>query len=382
MRKAILIILLLLSGLLVLPSAAQEAAEEAAANQAYIRLAHFSPQTAGVNVYLDEQPTDFQNVEYQTVSDWIAIPAGAHTISLVPSADSTGESGIAPVDVSLEPDSWTTLMATGSVENGTFAIEAVDETFGEMLPGTAYYTFVNAVDGGANIDFIRNDVTYVPNLFPSGTEDVNWFSILDDADIYTFRAVDNQNPDTVLAEAADTDLRENESHLIALVGSANGGDVELVIDSTTMAEMAMLRGELQEPGTVIDALRSDERFTPIADAIDSAGLTETLNGEGPYTLFVPADFVMDDIPQAILSDPATLADFLRYHVVEGDLRSQDVLKAGTLTTLNGGQLTIEERGEDGFVNDAQIIAVNIPATNGTIHIINQPLMPDGMAASG
>jgi uncharacterized surface protein with fasciclin (FAS1) repeats len=86
--------------------------------------------------------------------------------------------------------------------------------------------------------------------------------------------------------------------------------------------------------------------------------------------------VIDDIPQEILNDPDALKDFLEFHIVEGDLHSQDVFKAGTLTAMNGGTLTIEEEGENGFVNGAQIIDVNIPATNGTIHIINQPLMPE------
>jgi uncharacterized surface protein with fasciclin (FAS1) repeats len=370
--------------LLALPTLAQDNADQQPGDdQAFIRVAHFSPETAAVDIQLDSTATDFIDIEYRTITDWIAVPAGQHSISVIPTGASADDSSFAPIEVDLAAGSWTTFMATGSLENDTFAVEGIDEIFDDFLPGTAYTTFVNAVEGGSNVDFVRDDVTYVPNLFPPGSEDVNWFGILDDTDTFTFRAVDTQNTETVLAELSETKFNENEAHLIALVGTADpndDSDIEFITDSTNMAEVTMLRGELEAPGTIIEALKADEHLMPIADAIERAGLTETLSGEGPYTLFVPADFVMDDIPQDILSDPSRLQDFLEYHVVQGDLRSQDVFKAGTLTALNGGELIIEERGEDGFVNDAQIISVNIPATNGTIHIINQPLMPESMAS--
>jgi uncharacterized surface protein with fasciclin (FAS1) repeats len=387
--RRVFIILSVLSILLfgIFPSLAQEATE-AVEDQAYIRVAHFSPATTGVDVYLDNTTTDLTNLEYRTITDWIAVPVGTHNLSLVPNGSSASESGSAPIEVTLDPGTWTTLAATGSVENGTFAVEAIVENFGEMLPGTANVTFVNAIEGGPNIDIIRNDVTYIPGLFPPDNTETadagaSWFGLLDDMNTFTFRAVDSANPDTVLAELSDVKLNENDVHLIAAIGTADPNDeanIELIVDSTNLAEAEILQGRLEAPGTIIQALRADESLAPIADAIERAGLTETLSGEGTYTLFVPADFVIDEIPQEIMNDPEALQDFLQYHIVEGDLRSQDVFKAGTLTALNGGTLTIEERGENAFVNDAQIIVVIIPATNGTIHVINQAMLPDTVAS--
>jgi uncharacterized surface protein with fasciclin (FAS1) repeats len=382
--RNVIVIICLIGALLAVPALAQDNTDQPVdGEQAFIRLAHFSPETAAIDIHLDGEATDFSNIEYRAITDWIAVPAGQHSITLSPTGSSGDDTTFPPIEVDLVPESWTTYAATGSLEDDTFAVEGIDETFDEFLPGTAYTTFVNAIEGGSNVDFVRDDVTYVPNMFPPGSEDVNWFGILDDTDTFIFRAVDTQNAETVLAELPETKFNENESHLIALVGTADPNDdaeIEFVTDSTNMAEVAMLRGELESPGTIIQALEADEHLAPIAAAIERAGLTETLSGEGPYTLFVPADFVMDDIPQEILNDNNMLEEFLQYHVVEGDLRSQDVFKAGTLTALNGGELTIEERGEDGFINDAQIISVNIPATNGTIHIINQPLMQEAMAS--
>jgi uncharacterized surface protein with fasciclin (FAS1) repeats len=384
MRSIIFTIIFLLGAFLSLPAVAQDNANSPQSDeQAYIRVAHFSPETSALDVYLDNEASNFTNLEYRTVTDWIAVPSGQHMINLAPSGSSVDDATSVPMEVDLVSNSWTTFAVTGSTEDNTFDVEAIEENFEEMLPGTAYTTFVNAIEGDLNVDFIRDDVDYVPDLFPPGTEDVNWFGILDDTDSFTYRVIDNQNPETTLAELPETKFNENEGHLIAVVGTADANDdtdIEIIWDSTNMAEVAMLRGELESPGTVVQALQADEHLAPIADAIEQAGLTEMLSGEGPYTLFVPADFAIDDIPQDILNDAAMLEDFLESHIVEGDLRSQDVFKAGTLTALNGSQLAIEERGEDGFVNDAQIIDVNIPATNGTIHIINQPLIAESMTS--
>jgi uncharacterized surface protein with fasciclin (FAS1) repeats len=384
MRSIIFTIIFLLGAFLSFPTVAQDNANSPQSDeQAYIRVAHFSPETSALDVYLDNEASNFTNLEYRTVTDWIAVPSGQHMINLAPSGSSVDDATSVPMEVDLVSNSWTTFAVTGSTEDNTFDVEAIEENFEEMLPGTAYTTFVNAIEGDLNVDFIRDDVDYVPDLFPPGTEDVNWFGILDDTDSFTYRVIDNQNPETTLAELPETKFNENEGHLIAVVGTADANDdtdIEIIWDSTNMAEVAMLRGELESPGTVVQALRADEHLAPVADAIEQAGLTEMLSGEGPYTLFVPADFAIDDIPQDILNDTAMLEDFLESHIVEGDLRSQDVFKAGTLIALNGSQLAIEERGEDGFVNDAQIIDVNIPATNGTIHIINQPLIAESMTS--
>jgi uncharacterized surface protein with fasciclin (FAS1) repeats len=68
---------------------------------------------------------------------------------------------------------------------------------------------------------------------------------------------------------------------------------------------------------------------------------------------------------------------LQYHVVQGDLRSQQVMGSQTLNALGGGALTISIKDDKAYVNDAQIIDTNIPATNGVIHIINKVLTPGG-----
>jgi uncharacterized surface protein with fasciclin (FAS1) repeats len=266
------------------------------------------------------------------------------------------------------------LVAFGTPE-GALRVGVIEETFDEFLPGTSWMTFVNAVQGGPNIDFVRDDSTFTANVFPLGNEEgqLSSFGILDDVDTFDFRVAETENVDNVLVEAPETELRENEVYLIAAVGTADPNDefdVEFLVENTPMAEVALARGDMEQPGTIIEAARAHEELAPWLEAIEQAGLTETLSGEGPFTVFVPADFAFDELPEEIRNNPEALATLLRSTIVEGDLRSQDVFKAGTLTTLADNQLTIEERGEEAFVNDAQVINVNIPATNGVIHVIN------------
>jgi uncharacterized surface protein with fasciclin (FAS1) repeats len=80
---------------------------------------------------------------------------------------------------------------------------------------------------------------------------------------------------------------------------------------------------------------------------------------------------MDNIPAEIMSDEAGLTTWLQNYIVEGDLKSMDVANAEEpLTTLGGQTLTAETREDGIYINGNQVITVNIPATNGTIHVIN------------
>jgi uncharacterized surface protein with fasciclin (FAS1) repeats len=326
---------------------------------------------------LDDELSDAQALEYKAFSEWTALPPGSHTFSATTGGDEAAQGQ--PLDFEFVDGGWYTIAAIGA-EDGSTHVEVIEETFDEMLPGTSWTTFVNAVQGGTNVDIMRDDIAYTANLFPLGNEEdqTSWFGILDDVDTFDFRVVENGNPDNVLAESLETELMENEVYLLAAVGTADPNDefdVEFLVENTPMAEIMMTDGDMEQPGTIIEAAQAREELAPWLEAVEAAGLTETLSGEGPFTVFVPADFVFDELPDDIRNNPEALADLLRGSIVEGDLRSQAVFQAGTLTTLAGDQLTIEERGEDAFVNDAQVINVNIPATNGVIHIVNDFLMP-------
>jgi uncharacterized surface protein with fasciclin (FAS1) repeats len=359
---------------------AADGTAEVTDTMAYVRAAHFSPDTGAVDIFINGQAAG-QNIAYTQFSDWLAVNPGSITVSFSPTG-TTADQAAATGQWNLQAGTFTTVAAVGLSNDKSLALVPVEQKFDRRLPGTGYITFFNAVVGGPHVDIVRNDVTYVPELFnPTGdTANKSWFGILDDVHVpYTFRAVETgSNPVNVVAEVPETLYNEADSYLIALVGSPNGADnakVQLIVNDTPLAQAEIVRGKLQAPGTIIQALQADPRTAGLAEAIDKAGLTETLSGEGPFTVFAPADFALDNLPEAVRNDPNQLAAILQYHVVQGDLRSQQVLGSQTLNALSGGTLTPSVQGDKPYINDAQIIDVNIPATNGVIYLINKVLTP-------
>lgn len=135
-----------------------------------------------------------------------------------------------------------------------------------------------------------------------------------------------------------------------------------------------------EPGDIY-AL-STLNFTTLSSALKTAGLADTLKGKGPYTVFAPTDEAFAALPKETLNqllqpeNRETLARILRYHVVSGELTT-DELNRGELKTLAQRPVNIQiNPGTNQIaVNDASVTQPNIQASNGVIHAINEVLIP-------
>lgn len=118
----------------------------------------------------------------------------------------------------------------------------------------------------------------------------------------------------------------------------------------------------------------------LVTAVSKAGLVETLNGPGPFTIFAPVNDAFAKIPaaklQSILADTKTLTSILTYHVVAGSsMSSADLIKAGKVTTVNGKDLTITSDGGTLVVNGAKALCMDVHTKNATVHIIDTVLVP-------
>jgi transforming growth factor-beta-induced protein len=134
------------------------------------------------------------------------------------------------------------------------------------------------------------------------------------------------------------------------------------------------------PGkTVVDMLVNDGRFTTLVAAVEAAGLVETLQSEGPFTVFAPTDEAFAKLPagtvEALLQDIPTLTSILLYHVVPGDLLAADVVAADYLTTAQGESVRIKVEDDKAYINEAQITSTDIQASNGVIHVIDTVIQP-------
>lgn len=116
----------------------------------------------------------------------------------------------------------------------------------------------------------------------------------------------------------------------------------------------------------------------LTTAVKAADLKYTLKRGGPFTVFAPTEDAFAALPdgtvEALLQDPPTLANILLYHVTSGRVYASDVVNLTEATMANGGTVDITVDGGV-MVNDANVIAVDIEARNGVIHVIDKVLLP-------
>ena len=123
------------------------------------------------------------------------------------------------------------------------------------------------------------------------------------------------------------------------------------------------------------------QFNTLLAAAKAAGLVEALQGEGPITVFAPTDEAFAKLPAGTVEhllkpeNKAQLAAVLTYHVVPGKLKAKHVLKADALDTLNGQRLDVSLEDKAAYIDGAQIIATDIKASNGVIHVIDAVVVP-------
>ncbi len=129
---------------------------------------------------------------------------------------------------------------------------------------------------------------------------------------------------------------------------------------------------------IVDTAIAAGSFDTLVAAAEAAGLVETLKNDGPFTVFAPTDEAFAKLPEgtveALLADPDKLSQILTYHVVPGRLMAADVVSADSLTTAQGGKLTIDTT-DGARIGNAAIIQTDIATSNGVIHVIDTVLLP-------
>jgi uncharacterized surface protein with fasciclin (FAS1) repeats len=153
----------------------------------------------------------------------------------------------------------------------------------------------------------------------------------------------------------------------------------LALPATAVAQEAQgYEADAPAAGDIIETADAAGSFTTLAKAIEAAGLTETLKGDGPFTVFAPTDDAFAALPQetvqGLLHDPPALARVLTYHVVPGRITSAQITHDSEQKTVEGGLLKIAVNGGV-TVNDASVIQADVQAENGVIHVIDRVLIP-------
>lgn len=138
-------------------------------------------------------------------------------------------------------------------------------------------------------------------------------------------------------------------------------------------------GGMKAEKDIVDTAVSAGSFETLVSAVKAAGLVDTLKGDGPFTVFAPTDAAFAKLPkgtvEALLNDKEKLAAILTYHVVPGQVMAKDVAGLSTAKTANGQSLTIKSENGVVMVDNAKVVQVDIPCSNGVIHVIDTVVMP-------
>ena len=173
----------------------------------------------------------------------------------------------------------------------------------------------------------------------------------------------------------DSSASDTEAEAAAADTAADAGDAE--------AETADSAADAT--GTIVEVAVAADDFNTLVAAVEAAGLAETLSGEGPFTVFAPTDEAFAALPEGTVDalllpeNQDALVEVLTYHVVPGQVLAEDV-EAGEVETVQGEAITITV--DDGvMVNEASVIATDVLASNGVIHVIDAVILPPSFDAS-
>ncbi len=284
----------------------------------------------------------------------------------------------------------------GDHSHGTKAMKsgAPEKTASMTIVETAvtagnFETLVTAVKAAGLADVLSGEgpfTVFAPTdaafaALPTGTVE----SLLKDKDqltsILTYHVVPGKvmASDVVELSAAETvqgaQVSINTSKSSVKVDNANVVKTDIVCSNGVIHVI----DAVIMPRNIIETAMNAGSFNTLLAAVEAAGLSQTLAGEGPFTVFAPTDAAFAKLPEgaveSLLKDTDRLSQILTYHVVPGKVFADDVAKLSSATTVQGQQVRIDA-SQGVKVNQARVIAPDVVAGNGVIHVIDQVLLPN------
>jgi uncharacterized surface protein with fasciclin (FAS1) repeats len=144
----------------------------------------------------------------------------------------------------------------------------------------------------------------------------------------------------------------------------------------------MVATHAEADGTIVEVASQAGQFKTLLAAAKAAGLADALSSSGPLTVFAPTDEAFAKLGQNTINDllkpenKQKLVNILTYHVVSGDLAAKKVLASNDAVTLNGQRIDFKMKDGSAYVDNARIIATDVEASNGVIHVIDSVILPE------
>ena len=182
---------------------------------------------------------------------------------------------------------------------------------------------------------------------------------------------------------------------LALIGAMSTANAQNEVAlNTAEKKMVDISKSVANANTIVGVAANNENFTTLVAAVKAAELVDTLNSDGPFTVFAPTNDAFSKLPEGTVEgllapdSRAVLTSILTYHVVAGNFDAASVVMAVTdnggkfiINTVQGGELQISV--QDGKVmltdekgNTSMVVLADVEASNGVIHAIDTVVMPE------
>ena len=223
---------------------------------------------------------------------------------------------------------------------------------------------------------------------PEGTVEALLQDIPTLTDILTYHVIAGEVPAADVVASTELTMLNGDIAEITLVDGAAYIDGAQIVVTDIQASNGIIHvidtvmlPPAEEPAlqSIVEIAVGNADFETLVAALTAANLVETLSGEGPFTVFAPTDEAFAALPagtvEGLLMDIPALTNILTYHVISGELGSADVVASAELTMLNGATAAITMVEGNVYIDGAQIVLADIPASNGVIHVIGSVMLP-------
>ena len=261
-----------------------------------------------------------------------------------------------------------------------------DDNFSILVQALTKAELVNVLNGEGNFTVFAPTNAAFTTLFSqlgiSGIADLSKETL---TPILLYHVLGTEAKSSMISTGYYSTLSPAQGSYLSLKADVSSGVKLNKTTTVTTADVDVKNGVIHVidkvllPPSVVDQALANDSFSILVQAVVKAGLVETLSGSGPFTIFAPTNAAFESLFAALgvsgIADltAAQLIPILTYHVVSGNVLSSQ-LSAGTVETLNG-PISVTLTPSPAINTNSMIVATDVQASNGVIHVINKVLLP-------
>lgn len=153
---------------------------------------------------------------------------------------------------------------------------------------------------------------------------------------------------------------------------------------TLLMSFVISQSVMAQSQDIVSLAVGNENLSTLVAAVKAAGLVETLQGDGPFTVFAPTNDAFAALPAGTLEsllkpeNKDKLTSILTYHVVASKVMSGDLSDGQKAKTVEGNEISVSLGNNVAMINDAKVVAADVSASNGVVHVIDKVILPPGI----